>query len=254
MPDKRILFTSDLHSGALDGLTHPRWHSKQFKFVQCPMWDFWETTVRKIGPVDVLVVNGDAVHGDGRRDETIGYLTTDMEEQAEIASECLKIVEYKKCRMTYGTPRHTVGTSNYERAVAKTLGAKIGEYATFDINGVKFDVRHVSGQSGTPYTQGTQISKEVVRAVHLAIEDGYAPPDFVVRAHVHNYREDRSGKRIGITQPCLQAPLSVYGRKYRGWYYDIGVVEVTVSSSGAIKITPHIMPMRLIHRRVYEKL
>ena len=122
------------------------------------------------------------------------------------------------------------------------------------MNGVKFSFRHVTGNSATPYTMGTQLLKEVTRDLFDAINSESETADVVVRSHVHNYLEVRSSKRRGITTPCLQIPESVFGRKCRTWAYDIGIVEINVSAAGRLEVVPHIMPLKIVKKREYQKI
>jgi len=251
LPSKRILVVSDLHSGSTVGLTPPAWQAGKWEFAEAPLWDWYADTVKKIGPVDVCVVNGDMVDGEGKA-ETIGLLTTDVEEQAEIAATALKCIKAKKMYMTYGTPFHTVGALNYEHLVADRMGCGIADTVFLEANGVKISFRHVTGASGTPYTQGTQAYKEAVRDLVQAVENDEEPADVVVRSHVHNYFRAESPERMAITTPCLQVPVSVFGRRCRSWRYHLGMVLFEVSQDGLVWVQPHIMPLKLTVKREYE--
>lgn len=253
MPAKKILVFSDSHCGSAVGLTPITWQADKWAFAQGPLWSWYEKTVKEIGPVDVCVVNGDAVDGEGKA-ENIEQLTTDVEEQAEMAAECIRKVKYKKLYFTYGTPFHTVGALNYEHLVAKVLSSSISDTVFLEANGVKFSFRHTVGASGTPYTQGTQAYKEAVRDLIQAVDNDAEPADIIVRSHVHNYFRAESPERMAITTPCLQVPVSVFGRKCRSWRYHIGMVLFEISEKGAVTVLPYIMPLKLTVKREYEKI
>jgi hypothetical protein len=138
------------------------------------LWDWYASEVKKVGPVDVLVVNGDAVDGDGSKD-TIDHITTDMEDQADIAEKSIRQIKAKKIYMTYGTPFHVAGTMKYENMIAKSLGCEIADTIYLNVNGTRFSFRHATGNAGTPYTQGTQTYKEAVRDLVTAIETEQEP-------------------------------------------------------------------------------
>lgn len=222
-------------------------------FAEGPLWAWYEKTVKSIGPVDVCVVNGDAVDGEGKA-ENIGQITTDVEEQADMAAECVRKVNYKKLYFTYGTPFHTVGSLNYEHLCAKALNAPISDTLYLDVNGVKFSFRHVTGASGTPYTQGTQAYKEAIRDLVQAVDNDEEPADVIIRSHVHNYFRAESPERMAITTPCLQVPISVFGRRCRSWRYHVGMVLFTVSDKAVVNVEPFIMPLKIVLKREYVKV
>jgi hypothetical protein len=136
--------------------------------------------------------------------------------------------------------------------VAKSLGAVISDTVFLEANGVKFSFRHVTGNAGTPYTQGTQAYKEAVRDLVQAVDNDAEPADVIVRSHVHNYFRAESPERMAITTPCLQVPVSVFGRRCRSWRYHLGVVLFEVSDKGEVAIKPYIMPLKLTLKREYE--
>ena len=45
--------------------------------------------LKEVGPVDILVVNGDAIDGHGKKSNGSELLTTDLLQQVDIAVECL---------------------------------------------------------------------------------------------------------------------------------------------------------------------
>jgi hypothetical protein len=252
---KRIMVISDLHSGAISGLTPPGWQIDKYKVFQGPLWDWYASEVKKVGPVDVLVVNGDAVDGDGSKD-TIDHITTDMEDQADIAEKSIRQIKAKKIYMTYGTPFHVAGTMKYENMVAKSLGCEIADTIYLNVNGTRFSFRHATGNAGTPYTQGTQTYKEAVRDLVTAIETEQEPADYIIRSHVHNAFMAGSPERTAITTPCLEVPISVYGWKCRTWKYHVGFLLIEVDDKGRVycNLKDHIMPLKMVVKREYKQV
>ena len=249
---KRILVMADLHCGSGVGLAPPSAWRDKFRMFQEPLWTWYAAELKKIGLVDLLVVNGDAVDGEGRK-ETIDHLTTDVEEQAEIAIECIRKVKTKTILMTYGTPFHTAGSSSYEKPIAKALGCSIADTQFVNVNGAKFSFRHVAGASGTPYTQGTQAYKEAVRDLLQAVDNAAEPADFIIRSHVHNCISVASPERTAITTPCLEIPVSVFGRTCRAWRYHVGLLLFEIDNSGRVSynVKNHIMPLKVVRPREY---
>lgn len=252
LPSKRVLVLADLHCGSGVGLAPPEYWRDKFRPFQEPLWNWYAEEIKSLGPVDLLVVNGDAVDGEGRA-ETLDHLTTDTEEQADIAAACIKRVKAKKILMTYGTPFHTAGSYSYENLVAKTLDAPIADTQFVSVNGRRFSFRHVVGASGTPYTQGTQAYKEAVRDMFQAVDNEAEPAEYIIRSHVHNCFVAASPERTAITTPCLEIPVSVFGRRCRAWRYHVGFLEFVVSQDGLVwyDIGAHIMPLKLTRPREY---
>jgi hypothetical protein len=240
----------DTHCGNLLGLTPPGWwNAEQTPPTQRPMWEWYTEELKRIGPVDVLVLNGDLVDGEGKK-ETIGLLTTDIDEQAAIARACVEPVKYKRCFLTYGTPFHTVGTGSYEKRIADALGAPITDTLLLSVGGVRFNVRHVGGRSDIPYGQGTQLYKEVVRDMLHSVIEEFQSADVVVRSHVHYYLHIERSTKDAISLPCYQVPDSVFARTLRTMYYDIGMVVVEVDK-GRVTVDKHLMPLKIVRKREY---
>ena len=237
-----------MHCGHKTGLTPPEYQGKH-KPVLKPFWEWYIAKVKEIGPVDVHVHNGDAMDGDGKK-ETIGHLTTDVEEQAEMAVQCIREIGAKKTYLTYGTPFHTIGSMSYENLVASGLGCPIETTIMLDIMGHKFNFRHVSGRSDIPYGQGTPLFKEAIRDLIQAVENGYEDADYIVRGHVHYYFRIESFDRAAISLPALQLPESVYGRTMKAMYYHVGMVVFDIDKNDVL-VRPIKMPLKITKSQEY---
>lgn len=245
----KILMLSDLHCGHITGLTPDEFASDITGATSRPMWKWFCDTNKEIGKVDILVANGDLVEGEGKA-ETIGHLTTDIKKQADIAATCLEIPRGKHRYLAYGTPFHTVGSTNYELMVADRLGCPIYDELLLKVGKWKFNIRHVSGRSDIPYGQGTPLYKEVIRDLIRAIDEERESADFIVRAHVHYYAKIEIKRKMAISLPCLQLPENVYGRKVKAMYYDIGMVLFTIMNDN-VSITPYFLKFNMINKREY---
>lgn len=245
---KRLLVISDLHCGHLLGLTPPEYMREDWKPLSMPFWNFFEKTIKEIGPVDYLVINGDMVDGEGKK-ETIGHLTTDTKKQIDIAAACVDRITRKKTFLTYGTPFHTVGSYSYEEGVSDAIHGIIKDELRIKINGWHLNFRHVIGRSDTPYGQPTQIYKEVVRELIKAMLEDYKAADYIFRSHVHyHFIAGRPGK-MGIITPCLQLPDGIFGRKMRAQYYDVGMLLVDITE--IVDIKPILMPLKMVKAQEY---
>lgn len=202
----RVLLEGDLHCGNALGLGHPdRWPARKRKAAET-MWEWRRERLREIGHVDVHVLGGDLIEGPGKKG-TLGLLTTDIEEQAEIAEECIREVKADYRYFAYGTPFHTTSVLEGENLVAKAFGQKPrDELRLGPFHGVRLLDRHVLGRSDIPYGQGTQLWKEWVRDELQAILEEYKSAHVHTRHHVHYFFEVRGERGRAIACPCWQLP------------------------------------------------
>jgi len=242
---------SDLHCGSICGLTPPRYWSEDTRGLQEPFWNWYKDTLKTIGPVDVLVINGDAVDGEGKK-ESIGHITTDTLKQADIAVECIEMIKVpaRAIHAAYGTDFHVLGTYSYEDAVADKLEVTISDSVLLNIRDKRFNFRHACGRSDIPYGQGTQTFKEAILDILRADAGEYEEADITVRAHVHYYCRMEVGRRVALTLPCLQLPFTVFGRRCRHAYYDVGMMLIQVDDAG-VNITPYLMPLVTVQKQEY---
>ncbi len=250
----RILVEADYHCGHILGLTPPAWWTPRSRKFAAPVWNWRKEMLARIGPVDIHVLVGDLTDGPGKK-ETIGLITTDVEEQAEIAADCARTVKAGKRFLTYGTPFHTVSTLSHESLVAKDLEAKIYETLRLEIAGVRFNFRHVVGRSDIPYGQGTQLYKEAVRDQLQGLMQDYSDADVFGRAHAHYFWHEETAAKHAFICPCWELPNpdrdgNIYARKLRTMYYDLGAVLIEVDR-GEVSIRKQIMPLKVAIKREY---
>lgn len=236
-----------MHCGSKVGLTPPEYQGKA-KPILRPFWEWYITTVKKIGPVDIHVHNGDAVDGEGKK-ETIGHITTDVEEQADMAAECIEEIKAAKRYLTYGTPFHTAGTMSYENMVARRLGAEISDVIKLDILGHKFNFRHVVGRSDIAYGQGTPLFKEAIRDLIDSVENDHEEADYIVRGHAHYYWFTGSFLKTAMILPALQLPGSILGRKMKAMYYHVGMVVFDIGKT--VTWEAFKMPLKITNKQEY---
>ena len=247
----KILVCNDFHCGHKLGLTPPRWFREDLRFEQEPLYEFWAGMLEKHGPFDAAIINGDMVDGEGKKD-TIGHLTTDTEEQAEMAAELIKMIPVPRdhIALTYGTPFHTAGTYSYENTVAKALGLQNPVDTFFGIiDGVRIRARHQMGRSGIPYGQGLPALKELVREGIEALLEDDERADIVLGAHVH-YKFNATLSSLGTVAvvPCLQMPGSVFGRRMASFYYDVGFGFIE-TDHGRFRYEPVEMDLKVVRKR-----
>ncbi len=202
---KRMLVISDLHCGHVAGLTPPRWqikpkqekdvgHTKREKFagLQKESWDWYVRAVSRHGPYDVVVCNGDAIDGSASRSGGTELLTTDRQEQCDMARYAIrKAAGGPKCKifMTYGTAYHTGQEEDWEALIATDLNAaKIGSHEWIDCGGVVFDFKHHIGGSSIPHGRHTAVARDALWSDLWAARGKAPKSDVLIRSHVHYHQ------------------------------------------------------------------
>jgi len=245
----------DYHCGNQLGLTPPGEWAGPLKVYQKLMWDWRKKEIEAIGHIDIHMINGDLTDGPGRKD-SIGLLTTDTETQAEWAEESARLVKASSRFFTYGSPYHVNTSYNVERSIAKAFGCVIDDTARFQVHGKKFKFRHVVGRSDTPYGQGTQIMKEIVRDALQAVFDDHDTADIQGRSHVHYWTRVDVKDKTAFSMPAWEFPIdskgSVYPRTLRTMYYDVGYVLIEVMDGGEVIIRPRVMDLKNIVKHDYR--
>jgi len=253
----RILVEGDYQAGDILGLAHPdHWPKRKRKYAEI-VWGWRRKRLREIGRVDIHLVGGDLVQGPGQK-ESLGLLTTDIEEQAEWAEENVREVRADYRYFVYGTPFHTAQLVRIENLVAKAFDSKPRDsWRIGPLHGVYLMDRHVVGRSNIPYGQGTPLWREWVRDQVQAVMEEYRAADLHVRHHVHYFFEVRNARGRAVTCPCWQlpAPAEAWGSPYT-WklmtqYYDVGALLIEIDRSGEVYVRPQIMPLKIAVPRSY---
>jgi predicted phosphodiesterase len=240
---KKILAISDLHCGHKVGLTPPsQWAASRTKEgkLQRGLWDGFERSIQGMRGCDVLLVLGDCIDGKGHRSGGSEQLTTDMIEQTEWATECLKYIKPKQVAMVAGTPYHAGEDTDYEGLIAKELGAEFGGQLWVEVDGVTFNLRHKVGSSQLPHTRHTAIARE--RLHQFLWSDREAVPDqflwsdreavpesqVILRGHTHYHVYSGGADWVAMILPALQGLGSKFGERQCGGIVDFGAVHFTV--------------------------
>ena len=233
---KRLLVISDLHCGHRGGLTPPSWQYNQYddenvrgKFgkLQSTVWGWYKKTVEGIGHVDMLICNGDAVDGKGTRSGGTELLTSDRNEQCEIAAECLNLIDAKKTLLIKGTPYHVGSEEDWEDNLADKVNATdVGYHEWVDAEGVILDFKHKVGGSSVPYSRGTAPARDALWNTLWHERGLQEKADVIVRSHVHYHVYGGDGRTLWLTTPALQA-WSKYGTAQCNGTIDLGVTLFT---------------------------
>lgn len=237
---KRVLVLSDMHCGHNLGLTHPDYFN-HFKEAQKIGWDFYLKNIKKLGKIDLCLINGDAIDGPGVKD-SLQHNTTDISEQQEIAIACLEEVEARKYIFTRGTPYHVTSAFEAEDAIAKHFGAEIHDYRKIDVSGCIIHTRHTVGKSGTAYASITSLQRSAIVQLLNDVEIGNTKADIYIRSHAHEYDLIDRTLFSAVITPALQFRGTTFGRKCTG-FYDYGFVWMDIRSKKDYDIHKVIMPL-----------
>lgn len=251
---QRWLFASDLHCGHMGGLTPPEWMSPPAdmgglaRSWQEAFWGWWEQKVRCLGPYDGAVWNGDLIDGEGRKSRGSEQLTTDMLKQLDMAVASMRPVDARVNIITAGTAYHVGDGSDFERMIAgRVRGGMFSPHVHLDIDGVAFNLRHHGSTSSLPYGMSAGAKEAMwglITEATLAAQEGRAPrpADWYVRSHAHRLVRYETAHLRALAMPCLQLPVSKFGRRCSG-AYDVGFAVATIDQ-GAVSWHVELMPIR----------
>ena len=256
---KRVVVISDLHCGHVVGLTHPDFNpsyprgSERFKLAvrRRELYKFYTDRMEKLQPIDILIVNGDAIDGKGPRSGSTELLTTDRDEQVEMAAVAIREAKAGQIYISYGTPYHTGKEEDWEDLVAKEVKAdKIGSHDWLDVNGLILDYRHHVGSSSIPHGRHTAPARERLWNVLWAEWDEYPKSDVLIRSHVHYLSYNGAFGWLVLTTPALQGMGSKYGARRMSGTVDFGLVHFDIRGKGDFSWDYHILKPRRSRQHV----
>lgn len=251
----RVALIADMHCGHVAGLTPPGWQlrptepdgamsGKREKWValERALWARYRALVAKIGPVDLLIVVGDCIDGRGPKTGGTELITTDRNQQVEMAVRCIEEWRAGKIVMVYGTDYHVGEYENYEDAIHDKIKAdKIGAHEWVDVRGLVLDVKHHVSSSSVPHTQGTAISRDALWNAIWAARQEQPQADMIVRAHIHSYFRFETALWSGLTMPALQGMGCRFGQRRCSRTVDWGLVWMDVRGKHDYDFHPEIV-------------
>lgn len=250
MKSKRYAIISDLHCGHKAGLTPLQWQltpadskGKRNKWVrvQKALWQEFSRRVKMIGPVDVMMITGDCIDGRGAKTGGTELITTNRDEQCEMAVACINMFRAKQIVMVYGTDYHTGEYEDFEDQIAKAVGAvKIGAHEWVSINGLVFDLKHHIAASAVPHGGTTPLIRDALWNELWAAKKEQPKSDVIVRGHVHTYQMFQNAMWTGLTMPALQGLGCRYGSRRCSRCVDWGFVWGDVQSKTSYTLYPEI--------------
>lgn len=256
----RVLALGDTHCGHAVGLTHPdyQWSehkpngdgdlTKRSKYarIQRECWQNYKKILTSIEPIHKVLFLGDAIDGRGAKSGGVELITSDREDQCDMAASALNEIRLHAAkgfaiRAVYGTDYH-VGSDgeDWENIVADKAGIdKIGSHEWPSVNGLVFDMKHKVGSSSIPHGRSTATLREMLWNEIWAAQEHQPRCDVLLRGHVHYaqgvWAPDITGRdRWGFTLPALQAMGSRYGARQCSGIVHWGMMHFDVSSKGEL--------------------
>lgn len=245
---KRILILADQHVGHRAGLTPPRYWSKlggdRYYEMQKQGWGWYEAAVKKLRPIDYLILNGDAVDGEQRRAGGSELIIPDRNQQIEAFIESIKPCDVppENTLMTHGTGYHTSNDGqDQETIIANVIGCQIKSHIQFAIKNWEkspiIDIRHApAGRSAVPNTRANPVMREWLSNLLWAEHGVQEKADIIIRSHVHYHvgitQPSRRGSWWGITTPALQQAATKYGARTLSNVVHFGLVWVDCYKDG----------------------
>lgn len=222
MTKRRVVVISDTHCGHRKGLTPERWHRSEggLRPFQEETWNWFRGVIASLQPIDVLLINGDGIDGNGHKSGGTEQLTTDREEQAEMLLEIIRECKPRVLKMTYGTGVHTGDAEDWERVAMRRYEGEntgchcsIDDISMFRVEGVGFNARHHNSRSGVPHGRATPLLKEVLWNLINSAEGTEERADVMIRSHVHYLQYAGDEHSLAISTPALQGGGSKYGAR-----------------------------------------
>lgn len=247
----RVLVISDTHCGAQSGLTPPPWQRKKERDdirgemwlkLQRATWRKYARLIESLQPIDVCLDCGDVIDGRGARSGGVEQITTELDEQTDIALYCRKIINPKRgFAMVAGTGYHCDdGNGNdWDKKLADVLGAKFGDHLWPLIDGVQFDIKHHIGGTNTVNGGDSTCRNEINSNVMWHLEGVQPLADILIRAHVHRRR---------IVDNCHIAPSlqtwTRYGSRRRSNVVHWGLMWYDIDEKGEVHRGEEITPVK----------
>ena len=211
-----MVLVGDIHAGSRSAICVPEMEMEggghfRHSAAQAGLYDAWCSLAKEWAKPDILIVNGDAIEGQARKESGAPCWSTDLDDQIECARRLIEMFKGNKTYIIEGTGYHTdAGGKSLEHHLGERLNSeKIGSgnsnrAATelfLNVGGITIHAaHHVS--IGTGWYKTTPLARELVFA--LLNESDFHKVDLIVRSHVHYFCGVEFHRQRGYTLPCWQ--------------------------------------------------
>jgi len=202
--DVVVVPISDLHSGGSTALFPDRfWQFKHTNHTptseQVKMYRHWLACAERIrearkGRRLIIVHDGDAIEGIHHNSvENVTRLTNEqMDIHVELMTDFKKAVRFREGDALYYVTGTEVHTEDTEDLIGHMLGAEYvnGLQATEELrlveNGRNLWFVHHGRTPGKGANKGNSLRNFLKDIYHEAVQEGIAPPDYIITGHTHN--------------------------------------------------------------------
>lgn len=259
----RLFVGSDTHDGHFAGLTPPQWHypldgaRAEIGGLQRELWGWFAEQAAALKPFDGALFVGDLIDGTGAASGGTELITTDRNEQVEMACEVVRHVGARYNRFVYGTAYHTGKEEDFEAIIAQRFDAKITDQAWVKINGITFHLKHHVGGTSIPHGKGTAIMKDMLWNLLWAEMEAQPKAQIFLRGHTHRYIgiDDvgpNGSPRMGFCLPALQAAQTKFGARRCSGIVHFGFMHFDIYNDGTVKWARHILNVQAAVPQVEE--
>ena len=253
MKSKRILVISDTHCGHLVGLTPPDFNpqfgkktpQQQHHEEREIYWKWFAKEVDALRPFDALIFNGDAIDGKGDKSGGTEQLTTDRNQQCDMAIQVIEHIKAKDVFMSFGTAYHSGASEDFEEQIANAVAArKIGAHDWLNVNGLVIDYKHHVGGSQSPVGRATPLSREHLWSILWAEHGEYSRAKILIRSHTHAHVYTGGYGWLAMVTPALQGYGSKFGARRISGTVDFGFVHFDIEDKENWSWQAHILKQK----------
>lgn len=241
---KTIVFISDMQVGHRVAVAPP--HAKitgyqseteiELTDQQKALYAAWSQVARKWGNSDILVLNGEPIEGQQRKNMGVEVWSTNILDQMDAAETLVKMFHPRYIYATRGSDYHvTIQGVPIEEEFGRRVGAKKVDgtrapYELFlDVEGVTFNIAHHVGSTRVWMYRSTSITREMA-LMQLNASHKW-PADVFIRSHVHYYWYVGSTSHLALITPCWKLQdWFMHKLSSAGTVPDIGAVRFKVDN------------------------
>lgn len=207
-----VLVTGDWHAGHKTGLRHPDYEMWEddaetsmklgMSRLQEKIFEKFEHMVDYCGHVSYTFLMGDLVEGPNGKNNGLGLITSDIDEQINLAFYLAKMIKCRRFVTVHGSDYHAGYNLSYDKQVARRLGAEyknkieFGDEYRKEIGGTNFYLRH-----STPYTpkRENRVNSLISEIKEVTTEPNYLEGSIHCAIHGHTHYSEQVTYR-GITK------------------------------------------------------